>query len=144
MCNKDRVKELLLEMTSDSKSKSFKAEKELCGILTAVIKRLHAIERATDSYQRSYPYNDRIDSIEHPGVWDTLPKIIECDEGDFDFYTEWLDWTDQDFKNYFETLRAKRISGIKQTVENVKFSLNKHLDNIKKLESLDFSDVAYE
>ena len=52
---KEKVLHLLKEMTNDSKSVSYKAEKELCKILTNVINKLHTIEKKVGSYIRDYP-----------------------------------------------------------------------------------------
>lgn len=42
---KDKVLDLLREMTNDSKSVSDKAEKELCSILTELLNKINTIEK---------------------------------------------------------------------------------------------------
>ena len=42
---KEKILALLKEMTNDSKSASYKAEKELCSILTLAINQLHMVEK---------------------------------------------------------------------------------------------------
>jgi hypothetical protein len=142
---KDRVKELLVEMSSDSKSASYKAEKELCKILSDVIKKMHAVEKTLGQYIRDYPYDDKITEIEYYSeMCNYFPKEFYCNEEEFVFNTAWLDWTDEDFKNYFEDLKRKEIGGIRHTIERVEYSLEQHRNRISRLETLNFSDVNYE
>jgi predicted translin family RNA/ssDNA-binding protein len=134
---KEKILTLLREMTSDSKSASYKAEKELCDILTGVINKLHTIEKTVGSYIRNYP--EKIESIDDEYyLYDELPIEIECNDGDFYFKTEWLDINLQE---YFEKLKKSEIGSIKHTIERVEYSLGKHREEIKRIEELKFEDL---
>jgi hypothetical protein len=134
---KEKILTLLREMTSDSKSASYKAERELCSILTGVINKLHTIEKKVGSYIRDYP--EKIKSIDEDWYYKELPKEIECNEGDFCFKTEWLDINPQE---YFEKLKKSEIGSIKHTIERVEYSLGKHREEIKRIEELKFEDLG--
>ena len=134
---KEKILTLLREMTSDSKSASYKAEKELCDILTGVINKLHTIEKKVGSYIRDYP--DKIRNIDEPFWYNNLPKEIDCNDGDFCFKTEWLDIN---FQEYFEKLKKSEIGSIKHTIESVEYSLVKHREEIKRIEELKFEDLG--
>ena len=134
---KEKILALLREMTNDSKSVSYKAEKELCNILTEVINKLHTIEEKVGYYVRNYP--DKIESVDVYGYYyDELPKEIDCNDNDFCFKTEWLDINLQE---YFEKLREKRISGIKCTITHVEYSLGKHREELERVGELKFEDL---
>ena len=134
---KEKILTLLREMTNDSKSASYKAEKELCNILTDVITKLHIIEKNVGSYIRDYP--EKIKSIDECWHYKELPKEIECNDGDFCFKTEWLDINLQE---YFEKLKKSEIGSIKHTIERVEYSLSKHREEIKRIEELKFEDLG--
>ena len=135
---KEKILTLLREMTNDSKSASYKAEKELCSILTGVINKLHTIEKKVGSYIRYYP--EKIESIDDEYSWyDELPIEIYCNDGDFCFKTEWLDINLQE---YFEKLKKSEIGSIKHTIERVEYSLVKHREEIKRIEELKFEDLG--
>lgn len=134
---KEKILALLREMTNDSKSVSYKAEKELCNILTEVINKLHTIEEKVGYYVRNYP--DKIESVDGYGYYDELPKEIDCNDNDFCFKTEWLDINLQE---YFEKLREKRISGIKCTITHVEYSLGKHREELERVGELKFEDLG--
>lgn len=133
---KNKILKLLREMTNDSKSVSYKAEKELCNILTEVINKLHAIEKTVGWSVRNYP--DKIESIDVYGWYDELPKEIDCNDNDFCFKTEWLDINLQE---YFEELRKKKIGSIKYTISRVEYSLGKHRENLERIGELKFEDL---
>jgi hypothetical protein len=135
---KEKILTLLREMTSDSRSASYKAEKELCKILTEVINKLSTIEKKVGSYIRNYP--EKIKSIDEDWYYKELPKEIECNEGDFCFKTEWLDINPQE---YFEKLKKSEIGSIKHTIERVEYSLGKHREEIKRIEELKFEDLEF-
>ena len=59
------------EMGSDSKRKSFEAERKLCKILNHVITKMEKIEDAAGYGVRDYPY--RIYKIEYDGYYGKLP-----------------------------------------------------------------------
>lgn len=134
---KEKILALLREMTNDSKSVSYEAEKELCNILTKVINKLHAIEEKVGWYVRIYP--DKIKSVDVYGYYDKLPKEIDCNDGDFCFKTEWLDINLQE---YFEELRKKTIGVIKCTITHVEYSLSEHRRDLAHLGLLKFEDLG--
>ena len=133
---KEKILTLLREMTNDSKSASYKAEKELCNILTSVINKLHTIEKRIGVYDTYYP--EKIDNIYEDLWYSALPKEIYCNNGDFRFKTEWLDINLQE---YFEKLKKSEINSIKHTIERVEYSLGKHREEIKRIEELKFEDL---
>ena len=132
---KEKILALLREMTNDSKSVSYKAEKEICAILTEVINKLHTIEKNVGWYVRDYP--DKIYNIENP-CCNKLPKEIECNEGDFCFETEWLDINLQE---YFENLKRKKIYSIKNGIAATKNHLKSQREDLKKYCELNFEDL---
>lgn len=134
---KDKILTLLREMTNDSKSASYKAERELCNILTEVINKLHTIERKVGWGVRNYP--EKIESVDVYGWYDELPKEIDCNDDDFCFKTEWLDINLQE---YFEELRKKKIRSIESTISHVEYSLGKHREDIKHIGELKFEDLG--
>lgn len=134
---KEKILELLREMTNDSKSASYKAEKELCNILTGVIDKLYEVEKNVGLYIRYYP--DKIWNIYEDNRYIKLPKEIKCNDGDFRFKTEWLDINLQE---YFEKLKKSEIGSIKRTIERVEYSLCKHREEIKRIEELKFEDLG--
>lgn len=135
---KEKILTLLREMRNDSKSASYKAEKELCKILTEVINKLYTVEKKVGSYTYLY-YPEKIESIDECWHYKELPKEIECNDGDFYFKTEWLDINLQE---YFEKLKKSEIGSIKHTIERVEYSLVKHREEIKRLEELKFEDLG--
>lgn len=134
---KERILDLLRKMTDDSKSASYRAEKELCGVLTDVINRLEKIENALGYPVHNYP--DKIDSIEEYGWYDELPTYIECNYGDFTFHTEWLDI---DLQKRFNDLKANRIDSIASTIAHVERSLAAHKKDLERITELRFEDLA--
>lgn len=134
---KEKILALLREMTNDSKSASYKAEKELCNILTEVINKLRTIEEKVGWRVRIYP--DEIESVDLYGWYDELPKGIDCNDDDFCFETKWLDINLQE---YFEELRKKKISSIKCTITHVEYSLGKHREDLERIGELKFEDLG--
>lgn len=134
---KEKILTLLREMKNDSKSASYKTEKELCSILTGVINKLHTIEKKVGYHVRNYP--DKIESVEaYYLYYDELPSEIDCNDDDFCFKTEWLDINPRE---YFENLKKSEIGSIKHTIERVEYSLVKHREEIKRIEELKFEDL---
>ena len=113
MIMKEKILELLNGMNSDSKSASYKCEKELCKILTSVMNKKHKIEIYSDRYIQDYP--DKITNIESYGIYNALPENIWCNDEEFKFETKWLDI---DWKSYFEELKQSTIKGIQNTKNN--------------------------
>lgn len=139
---KEKILELLNGMNSDSKSASYKCEKELCKILTATINKLDKIESAAGYYMHNYPRE--IESIEPMGYHLTeLPKEIYCKyDDDFDFIFR-IEWLDTDLKKYFEELKQKSINSTKYTIESVTRSLEKHKQELAEKIELKFEDLKF-
>lgn len=133
---KEKILTLLNEMTNDSKSVSWEAEKELCAILTGVITKLRTIEETVGWSVREYP--DKIWCVENWGWYNKLPKEIDCHKGDFIFKTEWLDINLQE---YFEELKECKISAIKKYITQTEHSLNKYKEDLGHIEELKFEDL---
>lgn len=136
---KTKILELLKGMTSDSKSESYKCERELCEILTNIYKKIEKVERSAGAYERDYP--DRIVEIDMDNVYKGIKKIpdtIWCNYGSFDFVAFWLD---MDLKSYFETLKEDAIKYKQITIENVEASLNKHKDELETLKNTNFESL---
>ena len=133
---KQRILELLNGMTSDSKSVSYKCEKELCKILTSVIDKKHKIESYADKNNKFYP--DKITDVEDLGICKTLPDTIWCNDDDFKFETKWLDI---DWESYFEELKQSSIRGIERTIEQVEKSIMNHKERIAILSNRQFNDL---
>ena len=134
---KEKILTLLREMPNDSKSASYKAEKELCSILTEVINKLNTIEDKAGYCIEYYP--DKIYSIEECCWYNELPKEIECNDGVFCFYTEWLDIN---LKEYFEELKKNKINSIKKYIIQTEHSLNKYKEDLGRIEELKFEDLG--
>lgn len=134
---KEKILELLNGMNSDSKSASFKCEKELCEILTSIIDKKEKIEDYADEYIINYP--DKITDVESYGIYNILPEIIWCNNEEFKFETKWLDI---DWETYFEELKASSIRGIEHTIANVEKSLIKHKERIMTLSHRKFDDLC--
>lgn len=138
---KEKILELLNGMNSDSKSASYKCEKELCKILTSVIKKLDKIESVTGYRIRDYPIE--IESIEPMGYLTELPKEIYCNyDNDYDFIFK-IVWLDYGFKEYFEELKRRSINSTKYTIESVTRSLEKHKEELNKKMELKFEDLKF-
>ena len=135
---KEKVLELLNGMNSDSKSASYKCEKELCKILTSVMNKKHKIEIYSDRYIQDYP--DKITNIESYGIYNALPENIWCNDEEFKFETKWLDI---DWKSYFEELKQSTIKGIQNTIERVEASIIKHKENLKNISNRNFDDLKF-
>lgn len=135
---KERVLELLNGMKSDSKSASYKCEKELCKILTSIVDKKHKIESYADMYIQDYP--DRITDVESWGIYNTLPENIWCNDEEFKFETKWFDI---DWGSYFEELKQRTIKGIQNTIERVEASIGKHKENLKNISNRNFEDLKF-
>ena len=73
-------------MTNDSKSVSYKAEKQLCNILTDAIIILRKIEEKVGRYEREYP--NKIWNIYEDIRYSKLPSEIECNDDVPDKYIQ--------------------------------------------------------
>ena len=138
---KQKILELLNGMHSDSKSASYKCEKELCKILTSVIRKLDKIESVTGCRIRYYPRE--IESVELMDYLTELPKEIYCNyDNDYDFIFK-IVWLDFDFKEYFEELKRRSINSTKYTIESVTRSLDKHKQELTEKMELKFEDLMF-
>lgn len=135
---KQKILELLNGMAVDSKSTSYKCEKELCKILTSVIDKKYKIESYADKYIRDYP--EEIIDIEFLGVYNILPDIIWCNGDTFKFETKWLDI---DWELYFEELKQSSIRSIRHTIKQVEISIMKHKERITILSNRQFNDLEF-
>lgn len=129
------------EMGSDSKRKSFEAERKLCKILNHVITKMETIETSVGWGVRGYPYC--IYEVEWDGYYSKLPEKIECNhnsECNFIFETSWFDL---DYEKYYEELKAKHINSINYTIEKVEQSLENHRKEIQRLSKSKFSDIEF-
>lgn len=133
---KEKILSLLIEMTNDSKFVSYKAEKEICDILTEVITKLRTIEEKVGWCVREYP--DKIWEIDEWGRYDKLPKIIVCNDDEFCFETEWLDIN---LKEYFEKLKKNKINNFKEYIIQTEHSLSRYKKNLEHAEELKFEDL---
>lgn len=135
---KERILELLNGMNSDSKSASYKCEKELCKILTSIVDKKHKIESYADKYIQDYP--DIITEVESLGIYNHLPDIIWCNDDEFKFETKWLDI---DWEAYFEDLKQSSIRGIGHTIKQVELSIMKHKERLTILSNRQFNDLEF-
>ena len=135
---KQKILELLNGMNSDSKSASYKCERELCKILTSVIDKKHKIESYADKYIENYP--EKITDVTSYGVYATLPESIWCNEEEFKFETKWLDI---DWESYFEELKQSSIRGIEHTIKQVEKSIINHKERITILSNRQFNDLEF-
>ena len=135
---KQRILELLNGMNSDSKSASYKCEKELCKILTSIVDKKHKIESYADKYIQDYP--NIITEVESWGIYNHLPDIIWCNDDEFKFETKWLDI---DWEAYFEDLKQSSIRGIGHTIKRVELSIMKHEERLTILSNRQFNDLEF-
>ena len=135
---KQKILELLNGMNSDSKSASYKCEKELCKILTSVIDKKYKIESYADKYIQDYP--ETITDVISYGVYKTLPEILWCNDEEFKFETRWLDI---DWELYFEELKQSSIKNIEHTIKQVEKSIMNHKERMTILSHSQFTDIEF-
>lgn len=135
---KQKILDLLNGMSSDSKSESFKCEKELCKILTSIINKKEKIEDYADKYIIDYPI--KITSVEYYGTYNVLPEIIWCNDEEFKFETKWLNI---DWKTYFEELKASSIRSLDHTIKQVEKSIMNHKERMAILSHRQFNDLEF-
>lgn len=135
---KQKILDLLNGMSSDSKSESFKCEKELCKILTSIINKKKKIEDYADQYIIDYPI--KITSVEYYGTYNVLPEIIWCNDEEFKFKTKWLNI---DWKTYFEELKASAIRSLDHTIKQVEKSIMNHKERMAILSRRQFNDLEF-
>lgn len=133
------MKTKLLELfkkryNTDSKSESWKCEKEMCNILQSAIDSIWEIEEAV-GYHRYLSEYYVIENIYDNYCYTKLPDEIECNDGYYCFNTELLDIN---YKEYFETLKEKAINYKNSVITNVEKSLTKHKEELEKLKNLTY------
>lgn len=135
---KEKVLELLQIMNgSDSKSSSYKAERELIKILEEVIDKKYTFEDRSGAYEMDYP--ESIYNVCLEGKCKDLPSIIYCNDYEFEFETSWFDinWED-----YFNKLVKRKIEYLKTTIrmaENELANFNERLNHFKNLKFIDIN-----
>ena len=135
---KDKIVKLLNGMAVDSKSASYKCEKELCKILTSIIDKKHKIETYADQYIMDYP--EKITDISNFGVYDYCPDNIWCNDEEFRFETKWLDI---EWEKYFEELKQSSIRGIEHTIKLVEGTIIKHKERLNDIFHRTFNDLKF-
>lgn len=133
------MKTKLLELfkkryNTDSKSESWKYEKEICGILQSAIDSIWEIEEAV-GHHRYIPEYYVIKNIDDNYCYTKLPDVIECNDGYHCFRTELLDIN---YKEYFETLKENEINYKNNVIASVENSLIKHKEELEKLKNLTY------
>ena len=135
---KTKILELLNGMQADSKSESYKSERELCDLLTKFINKKEQFENALDKYLCDYPKH--IYQVESECHYKELPEVIYCNEEDFRFYTDWLDI---DWEEYFNTIRSGNISYLTGLIERVEATVVEHKKNLKKYSDITFDNIKH-
>lgn len=135
---KTRILELLNEMLDDSKSKSYKAEKELCIILTEFINKKDKFENALGRYVYDYP--KRIFNVENDFRYEKLPDEIVCNDEYFTFNTEWLDIN---WEEYFNQIKKDKVSYLTGLIERVEATVVKHKEELQKYSEMTFDDIKH-
>lgn len=140
---KTNILKLMNEMSSDSKSESFKAEKELCKILTDIVRKKSEFDRNLDVFQDVYP--DKIYNIDNDCVYyanlGILPDEIYCNDDDFIFKTDLLDFN---YEEHFNEIKNKKINYFENMIERVESSLREHRDNLNYFQNLTYEDFLKE
>ena len=135
---KKRILELLNEMLDDSKSKSYKAEKELCNILTEFINKKDKFENALGKYVCDYP--KKIFNVENCFSYEKLPDEIVCNNEYFTFYTEWLDIN---WEEYFNQIKKDKVSYLTGLIERVEATVIKHKKELQNFSEMAFEDIKH-
>lgn len=136
---KTKVLELLNKIaTEDSKKESYKAEKELCDILTSVIKKKEAIENLVGAYVVNYP--TCIKDVENIGEIKCLPDTLYCNETTYDEFYFRTEWFDINYEEYFKELKTKQLDYKKNLIERLEISLNDHKKEYEKLLKLEYKE----
>lgn len=136
------MKERLLELfqkryNTDSKSKSSQYQKEICQILQSVIDKIYSIESKV-GYYANFSGTLKIHSIDEDFPYEELPKIISCNDYEFDFDTNWLDIN---LEEYFNEIKNKRIKYKETIIQNVENSLNDHKKELEEIKNLNYIEL---
>ena len=119
---KKKIIELSRGMASDSKKESYRCEKEICAILQKIADKKMNIESKLNVYYYDYfPIKeiDYLDTIYLEGC-NELPEEISCNDGEFIFYTEWID---MDWEKYFEEVKETKLGYIKSNINKLENNL---------------------
>lgn len=148
---RERVLYLIRRLNTDSKTETYKVERELCELLSAVIDAKYQIEHYTDNYIMDYPFKCKIYSIEDLSFYGKigqLPESIECNINeieDFVFYTGWLDI---DLDEYFKKLHDKSLQYEKNRLADLDKKYTTRRQNIigkmERLESCKINDLEFQ
>lgn len=136
---KEKVLELLQIMgESDSKSLSYKAEKELIKILEEVIYKKCTLEDRLGAYEMDYP--ESIYNVCLEGKCKDLPSIIYCNDYEFEFETSWFDIN---WKDYFNKLVKRKIEYLKTTIKMAEDELANFNERLNHFKNLKFIDINF-
>lgn len=137
---KDKILKLVEKMDDDSKSVSYAAEKELCEILTNIMKKKESIEDTCHINNMSYP--DKIYSIDwcnyHYNNDDKTITCILCNDEEFKFEMSWLDI---DYEKYFEELKKHHIEYLEGLIKRVENTIVKHKEELEYCKNLKFENI---
>ena len=137
---KNKILSLLKGMHCDSKKESFKCEKEICNIISEFINKRITIEKIIDVYLGEYP--EKITGVDASCIVESsteLPEYIECQTNYmYDCYRFYTKWLEMNWEEYFNELKSRRISSIKNTIKNVEESLEKHKKELNRVHKLKY------
>lgn len=134
---KNKIIELSRGMASDSKKESYRCEKEICGILQKILDKKMYIESVLDVYYCDYVPIKEIDYLNTTYLEDCneLPEEISCNDGEFIFYTEWID---MDWEKYFEEVKETKLGYIKSNIYKLEYNLAHEKACYEKFSNLTF------
>ena len=138
---KDKVLSLLNGMRSDSKTESYKCEKELVKIINRIHEKLTLIQIDVGYYEDDYPI---IDEITHHGYCDKLPETILCYYNNYlecEFETKYFDYDESDYKKYFEHLKTKQINYFERVIERYENELEKYREKLEGIKNLNYGET---
>ena len=137
---KDKILKLIEKMNDDSKKVSYAAEKELCEILTNIMKKKEAVEDTCHINNMSYP--DKIYSIDwcnyHYNKDDKTITCILCNDREFKFEMSWLD---MDYEKYFEELKKHHIEYLEGLIKRVENTVVEHRKELEYCKNLKFENI---
>lgn len=136
----DKILKLVEKMDDDSKSVSYAAEKELCEILTNIMKKKEAVEDTCHINNMSYP--DKIYSIDWCNIRNKndvrIIDSIMCNDEEFKFELKWLDI---DYEKYFEELKNHHIEYLEGLIKRVENTIVKHKEELEYCKNLKFENI---
>ena len=136
---KNKIIELSRGMASDSKKESYRCEKEICAILQKIADKKMNIESMLNVYYYDYfPIKeiDYLDTIYLEGC-NELPEEISCNDGEFIFYTEWID---MDWEKYFEEVKETKLRYIKSKIDDIENNLDSEKARYEKYNNLTYKE----